>query len=370
MNPPIIWIESTSWEPAFFGLPQRVPWPADADPAGASRDPFEMEHLLRAIRSMGAEAGEPWTSFERASAHLDDLAEALEDSDIVQAAQLLERFEQDYPGTAFALFHRGTIARLEGRDEDAAKLFHTALEKAPKAVPVWNNLGVLHAMRGERDQAVAAFRKTIESMPHDRTALEGLAQLRALVKLLRNPQDPNSATYVELAEFDRIAAGQLQHLANDPDQLLNYGEQLLRDGISVEQGFQALQKAYALRPDHRRTAFAMTAAYRLRGQNEQALAAISAYTQAHPEDAEAFFHLAQTRSAAGDSAGEIDALDRVLAIDPNAQAALGVASDFRKRSTIRRKNRNSRASARSGAHGWRISWRAILPASARIRCTQ
>jgi tetratricopeptide (TPR) repeat protein len=324
MNPPIIWIESTSWEPAFFGLPQRVPWPADTDPAGANREPFEMEHLLRAIRSLGANAGEPWTSFERASAHLEDLAEALDDSDIVHAGQLLDSFEQDHPGTAFALFHRGAIARLEGRDDDAAKLFHSALEKAPKSVPVWNNLGVLHAMRGERDLAIAAFRKTIESMPHDRTALDGLAQLRALVKLLRDPKDPNSATYVELTDFDRIAAQQLQHLAKDPDQLLNYGEQLLRDGLAPEQGFKALQTAHALRPDHRRTVFAMTAAYRLRQQNDHALAAISAYTQAHPEDAEGFFHLAQTRSAAGDAAGEIEALDRLLAIDPNVQAPLGI----------------------------------------------
>jgi len=324
MNPPIIWIESTSWEPAFFGLPQRIPWPADTDPAGANRDPFEMEHLLRAIRSLGAEAGEPWTGFERASAGLEDLAEAIDDSDIVLAGQLLDRFEQEYPGTAFALFHRGALARLEGRDDDAARLFHAALEKAPRSVPVWNNLGVLHAMRGERDKAVAAFRKTIESMPHDRTALEGLAQLRALVKLLRNPKDPNSATYVELAEFERIAAQQLQHLANDPDQLLNYGEQLLRDGLAVEQGFQALQKAYALRPGDRRTVFAVTAAYRLRGQNNEALAAISAYTEAHPEDAEGFFILAQARHAAGDSTGEMEALDRLLAIDPNAQAPLGI----------------------------------------------
>jgi len=324
MNPPIIWIESTSWEPAFFGLPQRIPWPADTDPAGASREPFEMEHMLRAIRALGPEAGEPWTSVERASAHLEDLAEAIDDSDIVHAGQLLDRFEQDHPGTAFALFHRGALARLEGRDDDAATLFRAALEKAPRSVPVWNNLGVLHAMRGERDQAVAAFRKTIESMPHDRTALEGLTQLRALVKLLRNPKDPNSATYVELAEFERIAAGQLRQLANDPDQLLNYGEQLLRDGLSVEQGFQALQRAHTLRPDHRRTVFAVTAACRLRGENDQAVAAISAYTEAHPEDAEGFFHLAQARKAAGDSAGEIEALDRLLAIDPNAQAPLGI----------------------------------------------
>ena len=32
------WIDSTSWEPPFFGLPQRIPWPADVDPALANSD--------------------------------------------------------------------------------------------------------------------------------------------------------------------------------------------------------------------------------------------------------------------------------------------------------------------------------------------
>jgi len=218
MNPPITWIESTSWEPAFFGLPQRIPWPSDTDPAGANRAPFEMEHMLRAIKSLGSEAVEPWISFSKAAVHLEDLAEAIEDSDLVQVNGILDEFESAHPGTAFVLFHRGNLARLEGREDDAAKLFREALERAPRSAPIWNNLGVLHAMKGERDEAIAAFHKTLEAMPQDRTALEGLAQLRALVKLLRNPQDPNSATYVDLPTFDKIVASQLEQAAPWSDQ--------------------------------------------------------------------------------------------------------------------------------------------------------
>jgi len=129
MNPPITWIESTSWEPAFFGLPQRIPWPSDIDPVGANRAPFEMEHMLRAIKSLGSEAVEPWISFSKAAVHLEDLAEAIEDSDLVQVSGILNQFESEHPGTAFALFHRGNLARLEGREDDAAKLFREALER-------------------------------------------------------------------------------------------------------------------------------------------------------------------------------------------------------------------------------------------------
>ena len=205
------------------------------------------------------------------------MAEAIEDSDILHVSQLLDGFDKEHPGTAFALFHRGNLARLEGREDDAIKLFREAIERAPKSAPVWNNLGVLLAMRGERDQAVAAFHKTLEAMPQDRTALEGLTQLRALVKLLRDPKDQNSAMYVDLPTFEKMAGGQIQQIGNDPDQLLNYGEQLLRDGLAPEVGFQALQRAHALRPDHRHTVFAITAAHRLRKETDQARAVITAY---------------------------------------------------------------------------------------------
>ena len=43
------WVDSTSWELDFFGLPHRIPWPQDVDPTVANNDPFEIEHLLRAI---------------------------------------------------------------------------------------------------------------------------------------------------------------------------------------------------------------------------------------------------------------------------------------------------------------------------------
>ena len=64
------------------------------------------------------------------------------------------------PGTAFALYHQGMVARLEGREEDALGFYRAAAEKVPKVAPIWNNIGILLAMRGERDGAVEAFQKS------------------------------------------------------------------------------------------------------------------------------------------------------------------------------------------------------------------
>ena len=324
LTTPFRWVESTSWELDFFGLPHRIPWPHDVDPAVANNDPFEIEHMLRAIGTMGAELAEPWQSFDRAAQHLDPLADAIDDAEATEAAELLAQFEEIHPGTAFGLFHRGTVARLEGREEDAIALFREAAEKTPKIGAIWNNLGVMHAMRGQRDEALAAFQKTLECAPNDRTALEGLAQLRFVVKLLRDPNDPNSAAFVDRPTFAKMVAQQLQQIVNDPDKLLQQGEHLLQQDFAPELGLQALQRAHQLRPTDRRTVFGLTAAYRLAGQPDQARATIEPYTAQVPGDPEGFFHLAQICNAAGDTAGEARALDTLLTLDPNAQGPLGI----------------------------------------------
>src|ERR1041385_9059602 len=151
-NAPYVWIESTSWELEFFGLPNRIPWPADVDPALANSDPFEMNHLLDAIEAMGAEAPEPWGRFLKASDRLDEFGEAVQNSEIVRAYELLEQFDELFPDTAFALYHRGSLARLEGDDEGAIDLLKQAAEKAPRGVAIWNSLGVVYAMLQKREE--------------------------------------------------------------------------------------------------------------------------------------------------------------------------------------------------------------------------
>ncbi len=320
----VVWIDSTSWELGFFGLPSRIPWPANVDPAVAHRDPFEMDHLLDAIEALGPEAGDPWARFLKASAQLDEFGEAIQNSEIVRAYELLESFDSQFPDTAFALYHRGSLARLEGDDEGAVELLNAAAEKAPRGVAIWNSLGVVLAMLQRRDEAVAAFKKALELAPEDRTALEGLTQLRELVKLLRKADDPNSAIFMDLPTFAQMAARQIQQLGNDHAQLLNYGEQLLQQGFAPEPGLEALRRAHVLQPDDPRTVFALTAAYRVQGKMDEARATITKFTEQHPDDPRGFFALGQVCNALADKEGESRALDRVLEIDPNAQAPLGI----------------------------------------------
>ena len=318
------WIESTSWELEFFGLPNRIPWPANVDPKLANGDPFEMNHLLDAIESMGPDAPEPWGRFLKASEHLDEFGEAVQNSEIVRAYEIIEQFDEQFPDTAFSLYHRGSLARLEGDDEGAVELFQEAAKKSPRGVAIWNSIGVVQATRGERDAAVASFQKALAVSPQDRTALDGLVQLRAMVKMVRNAKDPDSAFYLDLPTFNQMAMRQVQQLVNDPDQLLNYGEQLLRDGFAPEAGLAALKRAHTMKPGDPRAVFGLASAYRVDGKFEEARATIQPYTEQHPEDPRGFFLLAQLCHELGETPAEMQALDRVLEIDVNVQPALAM----------------------------------------------
>jgi tetratricopeptide (TPR) repeat protein len=322
------WIESNSWELPFFGLPSRIPWPADVPEEVASRSPFEMEHVLDAIEKMGDEPGEPWASFGDAAAVLDDLAEALEDTEIVRATELIKRFDETFPGTAFALYHLGMIARLEGREDDALKLYREAAAKTTKVPALWNNVGILLAMRGERDEAIAAFKRVLELNPRDATALESLAQLRAIVKVVRDPKDPGSVSYIDVPTYGKHMAQQLNAVGNKPDELLKIGGQLLNDGLLPDLGFQAVERAAQLQPHEPQALMAFASACSISGKKEKARETLTRYTELFPQDPRGFFSLAQIYSEEENEEAELAALEKVLELDPNAQPAIAIYFDL------------------------------------------
>ncbi len=322
------WIESTSWEVPFFGLPSRIPWPVAVPDEVAQRNPFEMEHMLDAIDAMGDQPGEPWASFRDAAEVLDDLADALEDMEVATATELIGKFDEAFPGTAFALYHRGMVARIEGREDDALAAFRAAAEKTDKVPALWNNVGILLAMRGERDDAIAAFKKVLEIAPRDATALESLAQLRAIVKVVRDPQKPTEASYIDLATYGKMLVQQLNTLVDKPDDLLAMGEQLLRDGLLPDLGSQAIQRAAQLRPDEPRTLVALANVLRAKGDKVKARETLERFTQLFPEDSRGYFSLAQAYAEEENEEGELTALEKVLELDPNAQPAIVIYFDI------------------------------------------
>jgi tetratricopeptide (TPR) repeat protein len=318
------WIECQAWELDLYGLPHRIPWPADSDPKLAEQSPFDAGLLLNAIEDLGPDAGPPWTNFFQAAEHFDDLAEALEDNELPAARGLLDEIERLHPGTIFTQFHRAHVARHDGSVEESIALYRAVAERVPRYGFVWVNLGATLAAEGRRDEAVAAYMNAVRINKHDTHALEGLASLRAAVKVQSDPKDPKSAAYLDLPTFGRMALRQIPQLAQNPDNLQMFGEQLLRDGYAPQVAVQALEKCRELRPEDPRALMALAAAYRQAGRPQDARAVAVRFTEVRPEDAAGWLHLAQTEHAGGDAGAERAAVDKALALDPNLQPAIAL----------------------------------------------
>jgi len=328
MSASVQWIDSQSWELDFYGLPHTIPWPADADPAGAEAHPLNLETLLEGIEQIGDAVPEPWLGFRAAASLFQDLSEALEEGEVVRSQRLLEEIDRLHPGSPFVQFQLGNLARLEGREQESIAHLNNALQKTQNVAPIWSSLGNVLAQGGHTAEAAQAFRKALEINGDDQPALEGLVRLRELVRLMRQTEDgqpdPKSVGYVDMDTFRQMVSGQIEDLAADPDQLLALADQLMRDGLLLDVITTALEKARDVRPDHAPTLLKLATAYRAAQRHDEVLKTILRYTELEPNEASGFMHLAQAYNAVGEHEKEKSALEEVLKRDPNFHAAIGI----------------------------------------------
>jgi tetratricopeptide (TPR) repeat protein len=328
MTASVRWIESTCWELAFYGLPNRIPWPEDADPASAQIAPLNLEALLEAIDRLGNDISEPWLGFQSATGLFQELSESLEGGELIRSHRLLDEIERLHSGSPFVQFQKGNLARLEGEEEKAFSIFQSLVEKFPGIPPAWSSLGAIQAQKGEREAAVRSFRKALEMNGNDQLALEGLTRLRELVRLMRQDEDgkpnPKAVGYVDTATFTQMVLGQIDSLAAEPEQLLALADQLMRDGIVLEVATTALEKANEVRPNHGRTLLSLATAYRAANRHEHALEKVREFTKVEANEATGFMHLAQACHTLGRHEEEREALAKVLELDCNFHAAIGV----------------------------------------------
>ena len=324
------WIETNAWQLQFFGLPNRIPWPSDAKQPEATAQ-FDVGTLVRGVEAcMAGEPGiiGPWRGFLEASSHFQEMTEALEDQEYARASELLTLIDKAHPGSPYGLFHQAYVHRQSGNDQEAVKLYAEAAQKAPGVPFIWNNLGAMLAENGNREQALQAFMNALKINENDAVALEALVELRAAVKMVRDPKNPNSFVYVPVEQFRQMALSQIDQLAANPDQLIGFGEAMLREGVVPDVGVKALEKAATIRPEDPRVQIALGAGTRMTGDFEKSKAAIAKFIELQPQDPWGHFNMAQTCNAAGDKEGERKALEKTIEMAPNIQPALAVWFDL------------------------------------------
>ena len=110
-----------------------------------------------------------------------------------------------------------TSALRAGRYDDALKLLQREIEQSPQSPQLWTLRGMANSGKGEKKQALVAFRHALSISPDYLPALEGAAQIEyesggkdaaALLEHVHRlrPQDPTSQAMLAVLAYRRETA--------------------------------------------------------------------------------------------------------------------------------------------------------------------
>ena len=111
---------------------------------------------------------------------------------------------------ATRLLTEGAALLQQGRFERARKLFHEALEKDPQRAEAYNAMGVTYYARGDLDEALAWYKRSLEADPRFGDAFYNLACVYALQQ-----RRELAFRYLRLAALNHYSEREL--MEKDPD---------------------------------------------------------------------------------------------------------------------------------------------------------
>ncbi|HET6900599.1 MAG TPA: tetratricopeptide repeat protein [Vicinamibacteria bacterium] len=226
-------------------------------------------------------------------------------------------------------------AALQARDFDkAVELTRTALRAFPGSVQLWTLQGVAFAGKGDRKQALAAFREALKISPNAVGALAGAAQIeyeadgREAVPLLNRllelrPGDPTPHAMLAVLEYRKgdcpaavphfAKAGTL--LDSQLDALHAYATCLARLH-RLDEASAVLEKAVALRPDDPRERHLLASMQIMGKKPKDALATLRPLLEAGRPTADTLQLVSNAAEDAGDTPLAVSTLRQAILLDP------------------------------------------------------
>jgi len=113
-------------------------------------------------------------------AQADDIQDAnklLKQGEYVRAMQKVDDHLATDPKNPQARFLRGLIFNAQGKSDEALTTFRALTEDYPELPEPYNNLAVIHASKGNYDEAINALKLAIRTNPNYATAHENLGDL-------------------------------------------------------------------------------------------------------------------------------------------------------------------------------------------------
>jgi tetratricopeptide (TPR) repeat protein len=216
------------------------------------------------------------------------------------------------PRQIAALEHNlGVSVKMQGRFEEALRLFDAAQTKVPDMVMVDYNRGNTLQQLGRLEEAVASYRRALGRNPLDMTAHRDLNAL--LYRLGRDTEflrsyDEVAALYPDVGELP-LAKGEFLFLKEDFDR--------------AEEEFR---RAARLKPDDVKPHDGLGMILASKGEFDAAIAEHETAVAMEPENMQAWRNFSRTLVRAGDAKKAIEAAERALAIEPEDQGSLAIWS--------------------------------------------
>jgi protein O-GlcNAc transferase len=221
------------------------------------------------------------------------------------AAAAYRRVLAQQPDHSAALHGLGVIEFSRGRHADALQFLQQAVAAnptGPGAAGCYGNLGPVLAELGRTDEALAAYRRSIELRPIAPEVHNNLAKLHYALG------QPEHA----IAEFHLA----LQQQPANADIANNLGL-VLRGLGRTDDAIALFRRAIAARPDFGQAYNNLSIALHSQGQIADAIAASRQAVRLLPEAAECFNTLGNALQAQGQLADAVTAYQRAIALRPN-----------------------------------------------------
>lgn len=235
----------------------------------------------------------------------------------------------------------GATERLQSQDYyAAAAMLQTAVSRWPDRADLWNLLGIARSELHQDAQARAAFEHGLQIAPRAVALYENLGLLfyrkrnyrgakKALAQAVALGSEKSSVRFSLASSLLRTgdasrALEELKQLEPEYGKLAAYWDErgraeLLTDPVAAEQSFS---RALALRPGDLAALNGAAAAAERRHQDEEALSYLIKAREAHPNDVRTLAHFGSVCIRRDLGVDAVDALKKAHQLDPSSSSIL------------------------------------------------
>jgi tetratricopeptide (TPR) repeat protein len=192
------------------------------------------------------------------------------EKDFILSAGVETRNIEEIPGKKE--LRQANMLFQEGKYEDALAAYQKAAAQAPKDAVIQYNIGVTLMAMDRVDEAIDAFKKTIEVQPENIHALKGLGQIYGQMKM-----------FEESVKFYSLAA---KISSDDPEVFYNLGVGQMNLG-NQDAAREAFQKSIACDESYADSYYQLGLIFLNQSKMDEALAAFEKFLLLAPEDGKA-----------------------------------------------------------------------------------